>query len=99
MCYSLVTVAEFGSWGPYFFEEDGLTVTVNSNRYCHMIETFLRPKFNQYVGDHEEAKVRFQQVGAIAHTSQRSLDILRELSAGRLLSLRGDLAWPPRSPD
>jgi hypothetical protein len=33
---------EFGMWGPYFFEENGLTVT--SNRYCHMIETFLRPK-------------------------------------------------------
>ena len=92
-------VAEFGVWGPYFFEENGLTVTVTSNRYCHMIETFLRPKLNQFVGDHEEGQAWFQQDGATAHTSRRSLAILRELFPGRLLSLRGDIAWPPRSPD
>jgi hypothetical protein len=64
-----------------------------------MIETFLRPKLNQFVGDHEEEEVWFQQDGATAHTSRRSLAILRELVPGRLLSLRGDIAWPPRSPD
>ena len=41
-------VAEFCIWGPYFFEEDNVTVTVNSNRYCDMLETFLRPKLNKY---------------------------------------------------
>lgn len=29
-------VAEFSVLDPYFFEENGLTVTVNSNRYCHI---------------------------------------------------------------
>lgn len=91
-------VAEFGVWGPYFFEEDGQAVTVNSNRYCHMLETFLRPKFNQFIEDHE-GEVWFQQDGATAHTARRSREILRELFPGRLLSLHGDIAWPPRSPD
>jgi hypothetical protein len=44
-------VAAFGVWGPYFFEEDELTVTVTSNRYCHMIETF--PPENLQVNDTE----------------------------------------------
>ena len=92
-------VAEFGVWGPYFFEEDGQTVTVNADRYCHMIETFLRPKINQFVLDHEEEEVWFQQDGATAHTARRSMEMLRELFPGRLVSSRGDISWPPRSPD
>ncbi|GFX64115.1 uncharacterized protein TNCV_2090131 [Trichonephila clavipes] len=50
-------VAEFSVRGPYFFEEDKLTGTVTSDRDCHMIETFLRPKLNKFLGDHEEAEV------------------------------------------
>ncbi|GFT98179.1 DUF4817 domain-containing protein [Trichonephila clavipes] len=91
-------VAEFIVRGPYFFE-DKLSLTVCSYSFCHMIETFLRPKLNQFLGDHEEAEVWFQQDGATAHTSWRSLGILRDLFSGRLLSLRGDIAWLPRSPD
>jgi hypothetical protein len=34
-------VAPFGVIGPYFFEEDGVTVTVNSDRYIHMLNNFL----------------------------------------------------------
>ncbi|GFR04389.1 uncharacterized protein TNCT_237771 [Trichonephila clavata] len=60
-----------------------------------MIETFPRTKLNQFLGDHEEAKIWFQQDGATAHTSRRSLGILRELFPGRLL-LRGGIAWPPK---
>ncbi|PRD29179.1 UNVERIFIED_CONTAM: hypothetical protein NCL1_30189 [Trichonephila clavipes] len=60
-------VTEFGVWSPYFFEEDKLTVTVTSDRHCNMIETFLRLKLNQFLGDHEEQKVCFQQDGATAH--------------------------------
>jgi hypothetical protein len=92
-------VSDFGVLGPYFFEENGLRVTVNSDRYCHMIETFLRPNLNQIARNHVEGEVWFQQDGATAHTSRRSLDILRELFPGRLLSLRGDITWPPKSPD
>ena len=69
------TVAEFGIWGPYFFEEDKVTVTVNSDRYCEMLETFLRPKLNML---HDIDNVWFQQDGATAHTSRRAMGILKE---------------------
>ena len=64
-----------------------------------MIETFLRPKINHFVLNHEEEEVWFQQEGARAHTAGRSMEMLRELFLGRLVSLRGDISWPPRSPD
>ena len=37
-------VAESGLWDPYFFEENNVTVTVNTDRYCEMLETFLKTK-------------------------------------------------------
>ena len=37
--------------------------------------------------------------GATAHTARRSLGILREMFPSRLVSLRGDIGWPARSPD
>ena len=40
-----------------------------------------------------------QQDGATSHTSNRSITILRNLFPDRLISLRGDIGWPPRSPD
>lgn len=30
--------------GPYFFEEDGRTVTVTSERYVSMLENFFEPE-------------------------------------------------------
>ena len=89
-------VAEFGICGPYFFEEDNITVTVNSDRYCEMLDTFFRPKFNML---HDMDNVWFQQDGATAHTSRRAMGILRDMFPGHLISLRGDIGWPSRSPD
>ena len=89
-------VAEFGIWGPYFFEEDNVTVTVNSDRYCEMLEIFLRPKLNTL---HDIDNVWLQQDKATAHTFRRAMGILREIFPGHLISLRGDIGWPARSPD
>ena len=36
-------IAEFGVWGLYFFEEEGVTVTVTSDRYCDMLQNFCGP--------------------------------------------------------
>ena len=88
-------VADFGVIGPYFFEEGGATVTVTADRYVQMLETFLRPKLDDVDAEH----VWFQQDGATAHTARRSLGVLREMFPGRLISLRGDVEWPARSPD
>lgn len=92
-------IFEFGVWGPYFFEEDGVTATVTSNRYCVMLENFLRPKLNNLFNEYGQNNVWFQQDGATAHTARRSLGILREMFPGHIVSLRGDIGWPPRSPD
>ena len=42
------TVAEFGIWGPYFFAENNVTVTVNSDRHCEMLKTSLKIKINMF---------------------------------------------------
>ena len=89
-------VSRLGVVGPYFFEEAGVTVTVNSNRYCEMLDNFLRPRLEEF-DDSED--FRFQQDGATAHTARHSLGILREMFPSRLVSLRGDIGWPARSPD
>lgn len=81
--------------GPYFFEnEAGATVTVNSQRYRNMIQTFLVPHLLQERGD-----LWFQQDGATAHTAIITMTVLRNLFPGRLISRFGDIPWPPRSPD
>lgn len=80
--------------GPYFFEnEDGQAVTVNSQRYRHMLQTFLVPEL------HEHENLWFQQDGATAHTARISMAVLRNLFPGRLISRFGDVPWPARSPD
>ena len=67
-------------------EEGGATVTVTSDRYA--------PNWTMWI-----QKMWFQQDGATAHTARRSLRVLREMFPGRLISLRGDVEWPARSPD
>ena len=75
-------------------ENDNRTVTVTSERYCLLLKTFLRTKLDEI----EDSKnVWFQQNGAKALTSRRSLEILRKLFPNHLISLRGDLNWPARS--
>lgn len=80
--------------GPYFFEENGETVTVNSQRYAHMLQTFFIPQIEE-----EERNHFFQQDGATCHTARISMEILRQTFPNRLISRNGDFNWPPRSPD
>jgi len=67
---------------------------VTSGRYCDKLQNFLRPKLDEL-----EEEVWFQQDGATAHTSHRSLSILREIFPDHPISLRGDIGWPARSTD
>jgi hypothetical protein len=46
--------------------------------------------------EHGAENVWFQQDGATANTSRRSLGILRQMFPGHFVSLRGDIEWPPR---
>ncbi|KAJ4439381.1 hypothetical protein ANN_07503, partial [Periplaneta americana] len=63
--------------GPWFFEEDGVTVTVNSQRYTFMINNFLAPRLNALQID----QVWLQQDGGISHTAQISLQPRSEMIA------------------
>ena len=83
-------MSRLGVVGPYFFEEGCETVTVTSNRYCEMLQNFLRPRLEEF--DDSEG-FWFQQDGTTAHTARRSLGILRKMFPSRLISLRGGIGW------
>lgn len=70
--------------GPYFFEEGNRAITVNSRRYKAMIQNFFAPALAEL----NVQNAWFQQDGATAHTSRASLQLLREMFPGRLISLR-----------
>jgi hypothetical protein len=53
----------------------------------------------EIVEEEELGDVWFQQGGAAAHTARNSMNVLGEILPGRLVSLRGDVGWPARSPD
>jgi hypothetical protein len=87
-------------WVHTFFEEDNIAVTVNCDRYCAMLHNFFQPRLGEIFNDqHGADNVWFQQDGATAHTSSRSLSLLREMFSGHVISLCGDIGWPLRSPD
>ena len=66
--------------------------TINSERYCSDI---LRAFIGQKTSD-EIIYSWFQQNGATAHTSGRSMHLLKEFFGDRIISKD---VWPPRSPD
>lgn len=80
--------------GPYFFEENGTTVTVNGNRYREMIQKFFIPNLANELGE-----AWFQQDGATAHTSRATIELLTSTFGNRLISKNSHFPWPPRSPD
>lgn len=90
-------VTPFSVIGPYFFEENGVTVTVNAKRYINMLNTFLQPELRRRGIDTRD--VYFQQDGATAHTANASMNVVRNMFPGRVISRFGDVPWPPRSPD
>ena len=88
-------ILRIGIIGLYFFDEDDCVVTVNSERYIPMIQEF----FALVLEELNAGLVWFQQDGATAHTAWKPMAVLREMFPGRLISLRGDISWPVRSPD
>jgi hypothetical protein len=60
-------VGSFGVIGPYFYEEDGHAVTVNSGHYVLMLHNFLAPEIKRR-GINQQ-NMWFQQAGPTAHTA------------------------------
>ena len=77
-----------GVIGPYCFEnDDGPTVTVNSDFFVSAIE------------EYSLENMWFQQDGATCHPTRASMALLPETFRRRVFSRRGDINWPPRSCD
>lgn len=86
-----------GIIGPFFYEEDGETTTVTSQRYLTILKTKFLPKLRRrYV---EMNNVWFQQDGATPHTAKIVLEWLAEKFGEHFISLRSNIEWPPHSPD
>jgi len=91
-------VASFGVTGLYFFEdESGRAVTVNSARYIEMLRTFLEPELHRL--GVETKTLWLQQDGVTAHTATTAMRVLNEMFPARVISQRGDIEYPARSPD
>ncbi|KAJ4439797.1 hypothetical protein ANN_07925 [Periplaneta americana] len=87
-----------GITGPFFFQDwRGRTVTVNADRYSRMIERLLGPTLQNFVRFNDETW--FQQDEAESHTANVSLRTVGALFPEKLISRRGDINWPPRSPE
>jgi len=76
-----------------FFEENGITTTVNSARYIDMINNFLGPELRSWTINNQN--VWFQQDGATAHTARAAMAVVRAMFPYRLISRCGDVPWPP----
>jgi len=88
--------------GPYFFEEDNegalKTVTVNGQRYHHLLLSYVLPKLRELPEEVQSAMI-FQQDGAPPHIFTPVKNLLREFFGDRIISRHFPNLWPPRSPD
>ena len=90
--------AKHGLLGPYWFEENGRTVTINSERYIATLDQ-LHSDLTQKLTQRQFRLAWFMQDGARPHTAHASLDHLRGLFRSHLISLNTDHEWAPHSPD
>ena len=88
-----------GIIGPFFFEdEQGATVTVNSERYVQMLET----KFLPVIQDREEfvaGDLWLMQDGAPAHIGRNVRAWMQQNFEECEIGRYGSIHWPARSPD
>ena len=92
--------AKYGVIGPYWFEENGRTVTVNAARYRKLIDRFGRA-LKRKVSDDDSKKVVFMQDGATPHTSNETVEHLYSVFGDdyNLIGKKLDIEWAPHSPD
>ena len=68
-------LSQRGIIGPFYFEENEKTTTINSKRYIAVLKLFWQELHTQYPELHK--RMWFQQDGAPAHTAKVSLDWLK----------------------
>ena len=70
-----------GIIGPFFFENvQGMTVTVNGDRYRAMLNKFLFTK----IKEEDIGNIWFQLDGATCHTAETTLDVLCHVFEDRI---------------
>ena len=85
-----------GIIGPYFFgNKEGCTETVHAERHKVMPEIFLRSELRP----RQKHFLWFQQDGAPAHTTEISMQVLKTMFPGILVTSFGDITWPAHSYD
>ena len=81
--------------GPYFFEEDDVTVTINTARYIKMLKESFLPDLRRQ--RYTLRDTYFQHDNATPHTANATLDYLEsKFQKEKIISKS---LWPPRSPD
>lgn len=84
--------------GHYVFEEDGVNVNVNFERYIDMLAVCSLQHQELRRRRFPRSRVWFLQRGA-THTSNDTINILRQNYPIHLIYARGEITRPPRSPD
>ena len=68
---------------------------VNGDRYWAMLNEFLFTK----IEEEDIGNIWFQQNGAMRHTAEATLDVLRPVFEDRINNRKADVVWSPRSCD
>ena len=92
-------MGSFGVWASYFFENEGATVSVTSNRLLWNAREVSPSKSCSVACWSWTDDGWFQQEGATSFTSRRSLVILHYKIPSRVIFLRSDIGWHPCSPN
>ena len=89
--------ARHGLLGPYWFEEDVKTVTINAARYRDVIKMFY-DDLSEALSEGQLRMAWFMQDGAPPHTAHETNVYFRGLFNTRLLAFGDDHEWSPYSP-
>lgn len=83
---------------PFFFEDPDShdTVTVNSERYCKMLQNHVIPQLKQR---RKFSHTIFMQDGASPHTANLTKSLLTKEFGSQIISRGFDFSWPSHSPD
>lgn len=94
-------ISAHGLLGPYFFEENGNTVTVNSARYLEVVKRQFIPDLFSFciTRDLDPATMFFMQDGARPHITVDVRNYLGTVFDNRTIGERCGHHWPARSPD
>ena len=72
----------------------GMTVTVIKERYVKMLQKI----FPEYSPNNSSESVLMED-GTPAQTSKMAMEWLKDRSPEKLISIKSEFLWPPRSPD